>query len=108
MITKQELRDAIQAYLSDVAEGTAGMASMTDAISHDRIAALLTRLPDVADVRPFRPVQHYAPGGAAMSDAIERLDDELNAIKLVLDTHRAALVAAGLISINGEPVVRGE
>lgn len=36
-----------------------------------------------------------------MAAAIERLDDELNAIKLVLDAHRAALVTAGLLGADG-------
>jgi len=30
---------------------------------------------------PFRPVQHYTPGGAAMVDAIERLQCELAAVR---------------------------
>lgn len=30
---------------------------------------------------PYRPVQHYAPGGAAMVDAIERLERELEAVR---------------------------
>ncbi len=31
--------------------------------------------------RPFRPVEHYTPGGAAMADAIERLERELAATR---------------------------
>lgn len=53
--------------------------------------------------QPFVPAKHYAPGGAALADAIERLEFELNEIKLTIDAHRAALVAAGLLDVNGEP-----
>lgn len=53
--------------------------------------------------QPFVLAKHYAPGGAASADAIERLELALNEIKLTVDAHRAALVAAGLLDVNGEP-----
>lgn len=96
MITKQDLVDAVQALAADVQNGCA---SLDEPLTHDRMAALLARLPDGRT--PYRPVQHYAPGGAAMVDAIERLERELNEIELVLDAHRAALVAAGWLNLDG-------
>lgn len=50
---------------------------------------------------PFRPVEHYAPAGAKMIAAIERLENELAAARLELDAHRAALVTAGLLGADG-------
>lgn len=51
--------------------------------------------------RPHRPVEYYAPGGARMIAAIERLESKLDAIELILDAHRAALVAAGWLNVDG-------
>lgn len=59
-----------------------------------------SRIP--AERGQFVPAANYVGnGGARMADAIERLDDELNAVKLALDAHRAALVAAGWLDVNG-------
>lgn len=53
---------------------------------------------------PFAPPAHYAAGGASMVDAIEMLESKLGTIELIIDAHRAALVAAGWLDVNGEPV----
>lgn len=57
--------------------------------------------------RPFVPAAQYAGNsGARMADAIEVLESKLGAIELTLDAHRAALVAAGWLDVNGEPVMK--
>lgn len=42
--------------------------------------------------RPFRPVEHYAAGGAAMVDAIERLERELAAVRAAVRADLSAIL----------------
>lgn len=98
MITREMLIDAVGRLMADVTDGTWGL---SDDCMHPAIVELYDHLPTVPEPVPFRPVEYYAPVGAKMADAIERLDDELNAIKLVLDAHRAALATAGLLNADG-------
>lgn len=70
---------------------------------YDALGGISVQAPISVRRTSFVPAANYATGGARMADAIEALESKLSAIELALDAHRAALVAAGWLDVNGEP-----
>lgn len=110
MITRQRLAEIADNMYTIVGAWEHGDSDPLHALVAELRAASveLSEIPAAPGV-PFVPPAQYAAGGASMADTIERLDDALNDVKIDLDAHRAALVAAGWLDANGEPVtpVRG-
>lgn len=97
MITRQRLRELADELYEAVAHGAGAAVS--------NVAAELRAASVEPERKPFVPAAHYAAGGAVMVDAIERLEIKLATIELALDAHRAALVAAGWLDVNGNVTV---
>lgn len=106
MITRQrlgELADELTTVVGAWAPKSQTATRVLNVAAELRAASVeLSGIPAEPGV-PFVPAAQYAAGGASMADTIERLDDALNDVKIDLDAHRAALVAAGWLDVNGEP-----
>lgn len=101
MITRQRLAE-LASKLSEAVTHGAGIAVADIA---DELHAASVE----PERRPFVPAAQYAGnGGASMADAIEALESKLSAVELVLDAHRAALVAAGWLDVNGNVTARDD
>ncbi len=105
MITRQRLGEIADELYEAVAHG-AGAAVSSVAAELRAASVELSEIPAAPGV-PFVPAAQYVGnGGARMADAIKALESKLSAIELTLDAHRAALVAAGWLDVNGEPVMK--
>lgn len=104
MITRQRLAE-IADTLTEVADAwrsgeTAALFALIDELSAASVEP---------ERRPFVPAAQYVGNsGAGMADAIEALESKLGTIELVIDAHRAALVAAGWLDVNGNVTARDD